>query len=372
MAISVSQQPSYPNATYTHLLYSISSTESGQPQFQYVMDIKQGGTLLARLKQYPNPNAVGIFDPARIFNDYIEYDENWKTSTVQTPVASVQNFDVLFGEEYGTSVSSSVTLYDGNGNPGNPGVAATPAQVFGAVVDPNNGSSFNWQAQDVLSNRPLNGVGLEITRDEYETLSIYNDGSLTTATVNYNPGSTSTYTLPTGFSTIPIGSANIGSPVEWTEIIVDVDGTEFTYTLAEDCNYGRVRFAFINKFGFWDYFGFNLPVAKTTNMTRQGLTRPMVNYSGVVAAYNNRRRGQDWYNIQYTDSINVTTPFLDQSEAEWLSEMIESPSIYVQEGDSFIPIVVTDTSYVHNTNKRSQKTFQYNITFEYANNRIGR
>jgi len=370
MAISVSQQPSYPNATYTHLLYSISSTESGQPQFQYVMDIKQGGTRLARIKQYPNPNAVGIFDPARILNDYIEYDENWKTSTLHTPVSSVQSFDILFGEEYGTSVSSSVTLYDGNGNPGNPGIATSPAEVFGAVVDPNNGSSFNWQAQDLLSNRP--STGLNLTYDEYETLSIYNDGTLTNATVNYNPGSISTYGLANGFNTIPIGSQNIGSPAQWNQIIVTVDGQTITYTKSEDCNYERIRFAFINKFGFYDYYGFNLPIAKTTNMTRQGLTRPMVNYSGVTAVYNNRRRGQDWYNIQYTDSVNVTTPFVDQSEAEWLSEMLESPSIYLQEGDKFIPIVITNSSYTHNTNKRSQKTFQYDITFEYANNRIGR
>lgn len=370
MAISLSQQPSYPNATYTHLLYSISSTQSGQPQFQYVMDVKQGGTRLARLKQYPNPNAVGIFDPSRILNDYIRYDQNWKTSTLHTPVESVQSFDILFGEEYGTSVSSSVTLYDGNGNPGDPGVQGTGVQVFGAVVDPNNGSSFNWQAQDVLSNRPL--TGLSITYDEYETLSIYNDGSLTSVSVDYNPGSTSTYTLNSGFNTIPIGSKNIGSPAQWTEILVDVDGVEYVYTKAEDCNYDRIRFAYINKFGFWDYYGFNLPISKTTNMTRQSLTKPMVNYSSVTANYNGQRRGQDYYNIQYNDSITVTTPFLDQSEASWLGEMLESPEVFVQEGDNFIPIVITNGAYTHNTNKRSQKTFQYDITFEYANNRIGR
>jgi hypothetical protein len=372
MAISVSQQPSYPNATYTHLLYSISSTESGQPQYQYVLDIKQGGTRLARIKQYPNPNAVGIFDPARVLNDYIEYDENWKTSTLHTPVSSVQTFDILFGEEYGTSVSSSVVMYDGNGSPGDPNVAATAAEVFGGVVDPNNGSSFNWQAQPLLSNRPTIGDTLSLTRGEYETLSIYNDGSLTNATVSYNPGSTSTYTLNAGFNTIPIGGANIGTLALWNEIVVNVDSTEYTYTLADDCNYDRIRFAFINKFGFWDYYGFNLPIAKNTTMERQGMTRPMVNYSGVVAGYNAQRRGQDWYNIQYTDEVSVTTPLVDQSESEWLSEMLESPSIYVQQGDNFIPIVITDTGYLHNTNKRSQKTFQYNITFEYANNRIGR
>ena len=369
MAISVTSQPSYPNVAYTHLLYTVSSTLSGNPQFQFVMDIKQGGERLARLKQYPNPQAVGVFDVARILSDYIEFDQNWKASSVSSPVQSLQSFDILFGEEYGTSISSSTTLYDGNGNPGNPAVNPGVAEVFGGTVDPNNGQSFNWQPQTVLSNRPT--TGLSITYDEYETLTLYTTSS-TTATVDYNPGSPSVFSLSAGFNTIPIGSKNIGIPYQFTEIVVDVDGTELTYTLADNCNYDRVRFAFINKFGFWDFYGFNLPKSKVTSTDRQGITKPMVNYSGVVGAYNGQRRGKDWYNIQYTDDFTVTTPFINQSEAEWLSEMFESPEVFVQEGDNFIPIVITNASYTHNTNKRAQKNFQYEIQYQYANNRIGR
>jgi hypothetical protein len=367
--ITVNAQPPYPNATYTHLLYTITSTESGQPQYQYVMDVKQGGALLTRIRQYPNPAAAGIFDPSRILNDYINYDPNWKTSTNAIPVSSVQTFDILFGEEYGTSVSSSVVLYDGVGSPGAPGVATTPAEVFGAVVDPNNGISFNWQEQEVLSNIPT--TENFITEDEYQTLSVYNDGTLSSVTVNYNPGGQSVYNLQAGFNTIPVGGKNIGV-TGWDTITVSVGSTNYTWTKVENCNYDRVRFAFINKFGFWDFFGWNLPIRKTTTMTRQSLTRPMVNYSSQLSVYNNERRGQDFYNIQYNSAINVSTDWLDQSQANWLSELLESPSVFVQDGDLFNPVVITNGSYVHNTNKKSQKTFQYDITFEYANQQLGR
>ena len=369
MSVTINSQPSYPNVTYTHLLYTITSTQSGQPQFQYVMDVKQGGTLLTRIRQYPNPNAAGVFDPSRILNDYIQYDQQWKTSVNIAPVASVQNFTISFGEEYGTSVSSSVTLYDGNGNPGNPAVTGTTAQVFAGSVDPNNGTSFNWQEQSVLSNRPSSG--LEITNDEYETLSIYNDGSFSVATVNYIPGGSINYAMSTGFNTIPVGGKNVGQ-TSWNYITVDVDGQTIRIDKAENCNYDRIRFAFINNYGFWDYFGWNLPIRKTTTMSRQQLTRPMVNYSSTLSTYNPSRRGKDYYNIQYNDSVTVTTDWLNQSDAEWARELIESPEVFLQEGDNFIPIVITNGSYVHNTNKRSQKNFQYEITFEYANNRLGR
>ncbi len=369
MAISVTSQPSYPNVTYTHILYSVSSTNSGNPQYQYVVDVKQGGVRLARLKQYPNPNAIGVFDISRILADYIEYDQNWKTSVAAAPVQSVQEFDILFGEEYGTSISSSTTLYDGNGNPGDPGINPGTAEVFGGTVDPNNGSSFNWQAQTILSNRPTSG--LTLTHDEYETISLYLTSSLT-ATVDYSPGSPSAYNLSAGFNTIPIGSKNIGIPGQFTEVVVAVGTQQYTYTLSENCNYGRVRFAFINKFGFWDYYGFNLPVNRTTTTKRNSITRPMVNYSGITAGYNGQRRGKDLYNVQYEDEYTVTTPLINQAESEWLAELFESPSVFIQEDDNFLPIVITNGAYTHNTNKRAQKTFQYEINYQYANNRIGR
>ena len=118
MAITITQQPTYPNATYTDLVYVVQSTETAQPQFQYVMDIVSGSTILSRVRQYPNPSAVGVFNPARILNDYLEYPTQFDLTVLTTSNTQVGQFTINFGEEYGTSISSSVTLYDGAGSPG--------------------------------------------------------------------------------------------------------------------------------------------------------------------------------------------------------------------------------------------------------------
>ena len=62
MAITILGQPTTPNVTDTKLVYSISSSNALQPQFQYVTDVKQGGTLLTRLYTYPNPTGNGIVE----------------------------------------------------------------------------------------------------------------------------------------------------------------------------------------------------------------------------------------------------------------------------------------------------------------------
>ena len=373
MAINIVQQPTYPNGTFTHLVYTISSSLSGQPQYQYLMDVNQGGETLTRIKQFPNPSGVGIFDPSRILSDLIGYDNSWKITAEYTPVLSYQDFSIKFGEEYGTSISSSVTVYDGNGNPGNPAVTGTTTSVFPGTVDPNNGSSYNFISSSIaLSDVPT--TGQYIGGEDYYTMAFMNTGSVDLdVTVDYNPGAAYTYTIPAdgAIRSVPISGKNIGIS-GWSEAIVSYNGTQWEFDLAEECNYDRVRFAFINDYGFWDYYAFNLPVSKVTTINRQSLRRPQVNYGSSISQYSSTKRGTDYYNTQYVDNISVTTPFVDQTEADWLRQMIESPNVFIQEDEVFKPIVITNASFTHNTNKKSQKTYQIQISYQLANNRIGR
>lgn len=373
MAISLVQEPTYPNASYTHLVYTISSSKVGEPQFQYVMDVTQEGELITRVKQFPNTTGNGIFDPSRIISDLLDYDNAWKITDVYEPVTSFQDFNIKFGEEYGTSLSSSVDIYNGiTDSVGSPALQGITSSVFPGTVDPNNGLSYNFQSGSyALTNQPIDHdyIGAE----DYYTMAFMNTGSSSVnVTVEYVPGPTETYAIPNeGIATVPISPKNVGQSGV-NSIQITYNGVNRTLEIAEECNYDRVRFAFINDYGFWDYFAFNLPVARTTAVNRQSLRRPQVNYGAAIANYSSTKRGTDYYNTQYDDNFSVTTPLIDQATAQWLKEMIESPNVFIQEDDKFKPIVITNASYDHYTNLRSQKTFQYTINYQLANKRIGR
>lgn len=364
MAVTILQQPTSPNCVYTNLLYAVSSPSSSRSQYQYIMDVYSGPDLISRVRQYPNPEGSGIFDPARILNDYLEYDLNWTISDVEQPSLAVKDFSISFGESYGSSVTSSITTYSDQ-------VQANGLEVFPGVVDPNNGISFNFQSSSIkiLSDTP-SGTG--ISSEDYHTVTVYNNGTTPTCNVNYNPGSSINYTLQPGFNTIPVGSKNIGSNNGFTNIVVTAGNESFTLIKSEDCNYDRVRFAFINNYGFWDYYGVNLPIKKNTSIRRESIEKTFVDYSSVTSQYNPSRRSLGYYQSYYKDRISVSTDWLSQTEADWLSQMIESPEVFVQSGDLMLPIVITNSSYTHNTNKRSQKTFQFEIEFEYSNQRPSR
>ena len=149
MSITINQYPTSPNLTNNNLLYSVSSTQIAQPQFQFVADLYISGsaTAVQRIKQQPNPSGYGTFDFGLLMSSqYGPTDEVWKSSVATSNTSSAKQFSVLFGEEYGSSVSSSLVLYTGRGLvTGSPDVSASEYYYLpNGVVDPNELINWNW------------------------------------------------------------------------------------------------------------------------------------------------------------------------------------------------------------------------------------
>ncbi len=398
---SFSQQPFNINGTYTNLLYVANSVSSSQPQFQYVLDIYDSGSndLLSRIKQYPNPSDVAVFDTSRIMNDYLEYPTSFTLNNqTNTSNTQVKTFIVKVGEEYGTSPSSSVTLY--------PGQASTTITVCSAVVDPNQDdiipqglNGYDWReakSLKLMTDRP-SGVPIVGSYDSlYQTIYLGEGGTPATGSLLFTrvaedgtetpliTANLTAYSNEERFYTLNILPGDFSYPYGVRLTVVETGETILYPYDSNACNYDRVNFSFINNYGFWDSYGISLPQRKNTTIDRREITKPFPNYSGVTAPYDYTRRGKELFNTNLTDNISITTPWLTQEEAEWLTQLIESPEVYVQTTPKginsqdeaanavMVPIVITNSNYIHNTNRRSQKKFQYEIQYQYANQRRGR
>jgi len=273
---------------------------------------------------------------------------------------------------------------------------------------------------------------------DYETVSVITDGQ-------YNEGFTVILTVNAGLATytdnnyyttqtftagdlaplhhIGIGPKNISASNataaavidsgNWTNISLDfefINGDNRVVELhRDDCSYydqqlsvnptssrdyikGRTRFAFINKFGVMDYYNVKNPVKKTAKIKRKDYTQPQLpwttlnNTSGAV--FDANKRGKDTYSTSYVNSFEVDTDYLDQELSDWLTELIESPSVYIQnevlnnilditspqyyrereaQESGYAPINIKNASYTWRTNKFKQKVFKYTIQWEFSN-----
>lgn len=201
MAITINQQPTLPNMANADLLWSVSSNVSTNPQFQYIVDIYESGSAytaanrLQRVKQQPNPSGYGVFNLGQIISTYVESDNVWKARPFELSDGCNKDFVLLFGEEYGTSTSSSIRTYDGTG----PGATAGQPAYSGStefytitdgLVDPYDAVNFNFASSSYYSGSVTpTGGSANFTRSsaltnalttqsiadgDYETISLYN------------------------------------------------------------------------------------------------------------------------------------------------------------------------------------------------------
>jgi hypothetical protein len=135
------------------------------------------------------------------------------------------------------------------------------------------------------------------------------------------------------------------------------------------CGYDGVRFAWKNEFGVWDYFTFTLQNDKTTAIERESYTQTFVDYStpNPTVSYNKERRGIKQFYNKLTQTQTANSNWLDQDTADWLRELFYSTNVFQQIDGDFFPVAITSVELVEKTNPRAQKTFQYVIEFQPAN-----
>jgi len=419
MAVTVLNQPISPNVTGTNLVYSLSSSLANSPQFRYVTDIYESGSnnYITTIKTYPNIHYSGIIDVSRELEDQLTPDYNWKTTGSVAPVNTVKTFDLRFGEEYGTSVSSSRTTYTGS--------TSNYLELFPGTVYKNEGS-FNFKISSVncngiLSNHPeatsyspFNTIGpdtrITLTLDDYHTITLFqNTNKINVAWIDVINGGAKYSGVVSGsgidFTTYGIGPKNLEeynplfatynsdpdigylafSPVPLLPTCPGGAPT-YNYTLKSGpyatgeagasagiiCSNEYTRFAFINQYGFWDYYNVYTPLRRVSQVDRSLYERPFVRYEDSIGSYDISDRGNTQYKTDYRDNYSITTDWLSSTMAEWLKEMFVSEEVYIQKNGNFIPVNITNTTIQRNLNTSRNKLFQYTIEFKYANDRISR
>ena len=184
MAITERQAPTTPNQSESNLIYSVSSNNGTRPQFQFaakIIDERNGNEVLIKQQPLPAgslPAAKSIFNISQITDDFMGTDKIWKTAKLSTNT-SANEFNVIFYEETGSSVSSSVSLVNGT--------SGSSVYLLDGVVELNSGD-WNWNSgsyytssillnddayrvQHALTNSPLTQ---SIRDGEYATLSVIN------------------------------------------------------------------------------------------------------------------------------------------------------------------------------------------------------
>jgi len=402
--ITVQQSPQQLNMANSDLVWVVTSPSSSRPQYQFVCSLQDGcGTTLTTIKQSANPSGKGVFNLGRIVKQYLDYDRHAFNigstgSLFNKNSETAKFFKVAFGEEWGTSTSSSVTSYTGISN--NTGSAANTGSIpyyyfINGIVDPNDGS-FNWNtgSKFVMRETPSSesfsyNVALTdapreqyVTGDDYLSISFLNGNLTPTSSLstlaqdvtfveytiwsgsvsssytfdntdlvgNYLKSGGPRITLTTRFSTVDdIQSCtnNRGSQASGSLLLHLGIGPK---NLKDNGNVDAIT-------GSWDYYDVNLYVQKSSS-----LGTPNTNgiwdsfriyneencvYDGVRFVWINNYGVWDWFNFTLADSKTTNI----------------SRNNYKQ---TFVDYSTGTNSVPYNIQRRGTSTFNTEIDEEYG------
>ena len=98
----------------------------------------------------------------------------------------------------------------------------------------------------------------------------------------------------------------------------------------------------------------------------------MVDYSSALSTYDITNRGLAQYNISFDDKYRVSTDYINKDTSDWLTEMLDSGEVYIQEGSDFIPVILTNKQYTWQLTNNREKIFKFEIEYQFANQRYDR
>jgi hypothetical protein len=418
MAVTITNTFNDVVALQKPLVLTASSTNTSEPKFRYVMTVDINSVEVVKVKQQANQNDYVHFDLYQIIKDYFETKYLDGGTEIHKIITTVDGDDTALFielnvyEEYATSSTTDPTEYPSTGNDTDSFLAINSTFQFTDGVTPTLAGvyEFNNDTTEIqwLTNMPTR---LKTRPGEYQTAAILASdfrGAVSTSlryTITFYEAdgtqiSTANITRTTIgmanfvatksavnagvlYQFIPIGYQNLEDQSFNTSIrpstqanlayytinIFDNSGDYITKTyrfdIAECSRYTPIQLAWVNSLGAWDYYTFELASLKKLNIQRETFRKPFGNWgAGATYTYSQYESGDTIYKIEADKQYTVNSDWLNDSDFEWLQELLMSKEVqFVNENGDFTPVIITDTDYefkqdVNNKLNNLQLTFK--------------
>ena len=160
--------------------------------------------------------------------------------------------------------------------------------------------------------------------------------------------------------------------------IQDGNGESVLYRINILCpnlkGFEAIRLTWLNQWGTWDYYTFNMKSTRTLTTNRTSYTQLGGTWNESTFRIADYKGGKKNFRVNSTEKIKLNTDFVTEAEGVWFEELINSNAVYIVNGFSsdvsntitnkyIDPVVLTTSSYVKKT-IANDKVMQYTIEIE--------
>jgi len=357
MAITILSAPSGEPSVQDSLWYVASSTNVAGLDFKYVFDIFVGGVQQVRVKQFPDPATLnGYFDAGPIVRNGFTYSwfipENAADDVYLCQPSASGEISQLYQIRIGEDVSGITTsnLASGNVTAYNWSPPAFKRKTFDSTSKLNK----------FYTNRPS---GAKINTGAKLFIPFKTNATLTLKVDTYNQSNAliaittdgSTF-ANNGYVQLDIGTAAInarlGSIITDDVKYYDVYFNSFDkFRVIISCNpkYSPTNLYFLNKWGMYDTASFDLLSRLTSDVERKSFTQRDFRQQPTSVTYYDSNNVYHETKTNYENrevlSLRLTMDAPTDAEFIWLSELITSPQVYMEQDGYYYPVTLKNSSF---------------------------
>jgi len=392
MAVNIVQEPDTFTPACNPIVWTFDSDQTIQPNFSFYVELYVNANLHSAHQVFPESGAYGKFDATQIMR-----------ALTTTPVAAPD-----FVQDFGTAMLTCyIDVYEKYGlTPTLQANATSPIRrAFNGSFKYAQFVAWNSDAYDVketngalfTTNFPR-GERAWCRYDEFFFLGLFgkrfvmgdvwrlfvelfdiNGNSITSDA--YNIGYERYWELNVGPDVIvnntTITQAQFDLAAYYECYVEYSDGVTTNYTelfkiwYDQECTrYTPVRLHWLNKFGVYDSFSFDLVSQDSANVTTNNYQQQLGQW-GNSGAYEFPRIGAQMkhYSKRAVEQMIINSDWIKEAVQHWLvEELYESPRVYIQQGSAFVSVMVTNTNYVKKLRRKDgliQELVQIDKTNEY-------
>jgi hypothetical protein len=143
------------------------------------------------------------------------------------------------------------------------------------------------------------------------------------------------------------------------------------FKAADECRFEKIRLAWTNSRGGWDYFNFTKRSEESYSVERKRYRKVVGNYGTAdettAFGFNTYDRGLTERSPFVEKMMRIRTDYLTEGQFEYLKNLIYSESVYMIGADgSATPVVIESNNYVAIKTRSYAKT-DLELTLKFSN-----
>jgi len=122
------------------------------------------------------------------------------------------------------------------------------------------------------------------------------------------------------------------------------------YTININCptlkGFEPIRLTWLNQWGVWDYYSFTMKSTKTISTKGSTYQQLEGTWNESIYSPSGYKGGKKAFRVNATEKISMNTDFVNEAEATWFEELINSPEVYILEGFQVDATLASPNTYV--------------------------